>query len=90
MAVAVVPCVHNVPFIDYLYSECCSCVDMCPKPNITIHELSKKSHVEDLVANSPQLFQVNNGKDFYINRATALKKVSKNLAHSFSDNKTCS
>ena len=31
---------------------------MCPKPNITIHELSKKSHVEDLVANSPQLFQV--------------------------------
>ena len=32
--------------LDYLYSECCSCVDMCPKPNVTIHELSKKSHVE--------------------------------------------
>ena len=32
--------------LDYLYSECCSCVDMCPKPNVTIHELSRKSHVE--------------------------------------------
>merc|ERR1712130_998877 len=37
--------------LDYLYSECCSCVDMCPKPNVTIHELSRKSHVEDLDEN---------------------------------------
>merc|ERR1712024_331414 len=43
--------------LDYLYSECCSCVDMCPKPNVTIHELSKKSHVEDIEENSPTLFQ---------------------------------
>lgn len=43
--------------LDYLYSECCSCVDMCPKPNVTIHELSNKSHVEDLAENIPQLFQ---------------------------------
>lgn len=43
--------------LDYLYSECCSCVDMCPKPNITIHQLSKKSHVEDLEDNIPTLFQ---------------------------------
>lgn len=43
--------------LDYLYSECCSCVDMCPKPNVTIHELSRKSHVEDLAENIPQLFQ---------------------------------
>ena len=43
--------------LDYLYSECCSCVDMCPKPNVTIHELSRKSHVEDLDENIPTLFQ---------------------------------
>jgi len=43
--------------LDYLYTECCSCVDMCPKPNITLHELSQKSNVEDLSTNSPQLFQ---------------------------------
>jgi len=43
--------------LDYLYSECCSCVDMCPKPNVTIHELSRKSHVEDLEDNIPTLFQ---------------------------------
>jgi len=34
--------------LNYLYSECCSCVDMCPKPNDTRNALSKKSHVEDL------------------------------------------
>ncbi len=56
--------------VDYLYSECCSCVDMCPKPNITIHELSKKSHVEDLVGNSPQLFQV---EDLYSETHTTLE-----------------
>eukprot|EP00092_Neocalanus_flemingeri_P022856 GFUD01024782.1.p1 GENE.GFUD01024782.1~~GFUD01024782.1.p1 ORF type:complete len:257 (+),score=88.92 GFUD01024782.1:170-940(+) len=43
--------------LDYLYSECCSCVDMCPKPNVTIHELSRKSHVEELDENIPTLFQ---------------------------------
>jgi len=43
--------------LDYLYSECCSCVDMCPKPNVTIHELSKKSHVEELDESIPTLFQ---------------------------------
>lgn len=30
-----------------LFSECCSCVDMCPKPIDTGSSLSKKSHVED-------------------------------------------
>ena len=44
--------------VDYLYTECCSCVDMCPMPNSTVHELSKKSHVEDLPTSSPQLFNV--------------------------------
>ncbi|KAJ8956001.1 hypothetical protein NQ318_006275 [Aromia moschata] len=28
--------------LSYLYSECCSCVDMCPKPNDTGSVLSKK------------------------------------------------
>jgi len=49
--------------LDYLYSECCSCVDMCPKPNVTIHELSRKSHVEDLDENSPTLFQALTDQD---------------------------
>jgi len=43
--------------LDYLYSECCSCVDMCPKPNVTVHELSKKSHVEELDKSIPTLFE---------------------------------
>ncbi|XP_055683051.1 protein twisted gastrulation [Lutzomyia longipalpis] len=34
--------------LSYLYSECCSCVEMCPKPNETKNALSKKSHVEEL------------------------------------------
>jgi Twisted gastrulation (Tsg) protein conserved region len=34
--------------LSYLYSECCSCVDLCPKPNDTRNALSKKSHVEEL------------------------------------------
>jgi len=42
--------------LDYLYTECCSCVDMCPMPNSTVHELSQKSHVEELSTSSPQLF----------------------------------
>ena len=44
--------------LDYLYSECCSCVDMCPKPNVTIHELSRMSHREPLEGSIPTLFQV--------------------------------
>merc|ERR1712130_57879 len=43
--------------LDYLYSECCSCVDMCPKPNVTIHELSRMSHREPLEGSIPTLFQ---------------------------------
>merc|ERR1712112_248539 len=43
--------------LNYLYSECCSCVDMCPKPNVTIHELSRMSHRETLEKNIPTLFQ---------------------------------
>ncbi|XP_063366693.1 protein twisted gastrulation [Cydia amplana] len=40
-----------------LYSECCSCVDMCPKPNDTATALSKTSYVEELAADSvPVLF----------------------------------
>jgi len=54
--------------LDYLYSECCSCVDMCPKPNVTVHELSKKSHVEDLTSSSPQLFQALTKETDQLNR----------------------
>jgi len=39
-----------------LYSECCSCVDMCPKPNDTSSALSKKSHVEIFSDPIPALF----------------------------------
>ncbi|XP_014361954.2 protein twisted gastrulation [Papilio machaon] len=42
--------------LSYLYSECCSCVDMCPKPNDTQTELSKSSHVEELTDGVPGLF----------------------------------
>jgi len=42
-----------------LYSECCSCVDMCPKPNDTGgSSLSKKSHVEEFTEKVTGLFQV--------------------------------
>ena len=44
--------------LDYLYSECCSSVDMCPKPNVIIHELSRKSHIEELEENIHVLEQV--------------------------------
>ncbi|CAG9861842.1 unnamed protein product [Phyllotreta striolata] len=44
--------------LSYLYSECCSCVDMCPKPNHTGTDLSRKSHVEDFEEVVPQLFAV--------------------------------
>ncbi|XP_003693715.1 twisted gastrulation protein homolog 1-A-like isoform X1 [Apis florea] len=43
--------------LSYLYDECCSCVDLCPKPNITDNPLSKKSHVEDFTDPMPGLFQ---------------------------------
>ncbi|KAL1437420.1 hypothetical protein MTO96_001475 [Rhipicephalus appendiculatus] len=33
--------------LDYLYTECCSCVEMCPRQNETI-SLSHKSNIEDL------------------------------------------
>ncbi|XP_069698978.1 protein twisted gastrulation [Periplaneta americana] len=39
-----------------LFSECCSCVDMCPKPNDTSTPLGKKSHVEDFNDPIPALF----------------------------------
>ncbi|XP_026763510.1 protein twisted gastrulation-like [Galleria mellonella] len=42
--------------LSYLYDECCSCVDMCPKPNDTHTELSKSSYVEELVDGVPGLF----------------------------------
>uniref|UniRef100_A0A1B6CSQ7 Protein twisted gastrulation n=1 Tax=Clastoptera arizonana TaxID=38151 RepID=A0A1B6CSQ7_9HEMI len=43
--------------LSYLYSECCSCVDMCPKPNYTSNALSRKSHVEELKDEAlPSLF----------------------------------
>lgn len=42
--------------LSYLYGECCSCVDMCPTPNGTRNEPSKKSHVEELES-IPGLFQ---------------------------------
>ncbi|RZC40613.1 twisted gastrulation [Asbolus verrucosus] len=44
--------------LSYLYNECCSCVDMCPKPNDTESVLSKKSHVEDFTDPVPGLFNV--------------------------------
>lgn len=43
--------------LSYLYSECCSCVDMCPKPNETNNVLSKKSHIEDFHDSIPGLFK---------------------------------
>ncbi|KAG5348351.1 TSG protein, partial [Acromyrmex charruanus] len=43
--------------LSYLYDECCSCVDLCPKPNITDNPLSRKSHVEEFSEPVPALFQ---------------------------------
>ncbi|XP_020282159.1 twisted gastrulation protein homolog 1-A-like isoform X2 [Pseudomyrmex gracilis] len=43
--------------LNYLYDECCSCVDLCPKPNVTDNPLSRKSHVEDFSEPVPALFQ---------------------------------
>ncbi|XP_054166777.1 twisted gastrulation protein homolog 1-A-like [Oppia nitens] len=45
--------------LDYLYHDCCSCVQMCPKPNLTApHQLSSKSHIEDLLEPNNELFSV--------------------------------
>ncbi|KAI1285223.1 Protein twisted gastrulation [Halotydeus destructor] len=44
--------------LDYLYTECCSCVELCPQPNETDTALSSKSHVEDILESSPELFNV--------------------------------
>ncbi|KAF5269541.1 hypothetical protein FQA39_LY08730 [Lamprigera yunnana] len=42
-----------------LYSECCSCVDMCPKPaDAGGTSLSTKSHVEEFAEKVSGLFQV--------------------------------
>lgn len=48
--------------LSYLYSECCSCVDMCPRPNDTdggsgSNSLGRKSHVEEFADHVPELFQ---------------------------------
>ena len=43
--------------LDYLYLECCSCVDVCPKMNSSANLfLSSQSHVEDLSEPMPLLF----------------------------------
>ncbi|XP_037823055.1 protein twisted gastrulation isoform X1 [Lucilia sericata] len=39
------------------YEECCSCVELCPRPNDTRNSLSKRSHVEDFEG-VPELFNV--------------------------------
>ncbi|KAG8175059.1 hypothetical protein JTE90_000807 [Oedothorax gibbosus] len=44
--------------LDFLYLDCCSCVELCPKTNETSNELSMKSHVEDLLEPFPDLFGV--------------------------------
>ncbi|XP_046749126.1 twisted gastrulation protein homolog 1-A-like [Diprion similis] len=44
--------------LSYLYDECCSCVDLCPKPNATARNpLGAKSHIEELDEPVPGLFQ---------------------------------
>ncbi|XP_055587105.1 protein twisted gastrulation [Uranotaenia lowii] len=48
--------------LSYLYTECCSCLEMCPKPNETSNELSKQSHVENLEG-FPTLFNVLTAED---------------------------
>lgn len=42
--------------LSYLYSECCSCVDMCPKPTDTPFKLTNASSVEELGDGVPGLF----------------------------------
>ncbi|KAL1517447.1 hypothetical protein ABEB36_001210 [Hypothenemus hampei] len=49
-------CKDCINCLGYLYSECCSCVDMCPKPNSTRNSLGRNSHVEDFQEKVPGLF----------------------------------
>lgn len=44
--------------LDYLYTECCSCVDVCRKENLSTFSLSLKSNVEDLPEPTPELFEM--------------------------------
>lgn len=44
--------------LSYLYSECCSCVDMCPRQNDTENRLSANSNVEEFLESIPGLFSV--------------------------------
>ena len=51
-------CTHECfKCLGFLYVECCSCVDVCPKMNVT-HDLvlSSQSHVGDLPEPTPLLF----------------------------------
>ncbi|CAG7835536.1 unnamed protein product, partial [Allacma fusca] len=43
--------------LSYLYSECCSCVELCPKPNAT-YQLMMHSQVGDLKEEMPDLFNI--------------------------------
>ncbi|KAF7988423.1 hypothetical protein HCN44_000996 [Aphidius gifuensis] len=43
--------------LQHFYSECCSCVDMCPRPNKTDNPLSKQSSVSEFSVPMPGLFQ---------------------------------
>ncbi|XP_022909253.2 protein twisted gastrulation-like [Onthophagus taurus] len=42
--------------LGYSFTECCSCVDMCPKLNDTGLSLSKQSSIEDFQEKVPGLF----------------------------------
>lgn len=43
--------------LSFQYSQCCSCVDLCPKPNDTGVKLSKQSNIEDFAEKMPELFK---------------------------------
>lgn len=70
--------------LSYLYSECCSCVDMCPKPKDTENRLSKNSHVEDLpeAVNVGGLFKLLTEEQDNIGRWYSISyPVDYNLSH---------
>lgn len=54
--------------LDYLYDECCSCVELCPKPNISGSPLSRQSHVEDLPEPTPALFKALTNEEDLLDR----------------------
>ncbi|XP_065574469.1 protein twisted gastrulation-like isoform X2 [Artemia franciscana] len=58
--------------LSYLYSECCSCVDLCPKPNVSSSELSRISQVEVLPDSVPELFLVLTEEADSLDRWTSL------------------